>query len=176
MQNISNLKNVADVCDKNPHRPSLECGYVRNGFLYATNGHIALKQSLELYQLSEEEIKFLEGKFLHRELLKDLSKCQTLAFTEDRIVGEKNGVKNEFFYSDDKVNYPNVDAVFPSALEAVDTIRIDFGLLNKASKCLIDSSYGIDIRFHGKTRAVLISTPNYGFEEQTALIMPRQVF
>ena len=70
-----------------PTRPEMCCIYFRNGFAYASDGHILAKNRIsEISGLEDHEITALDGKFLHADFYKDMLKYDNIMIAAARIM------------------------------------------------------------------------------------------
>ena len=66
------------ACSKNELRKEMQCVYFKDGFAYASDGIILVKNRIsEISGLEECEAEALNGKFLHADLYKDIY-CSSL--------------------------------------------------------------------------------------------------
>ena len=78
---------IWNCCGTDDLRPVMQCAYIKDGFIYATDAHIAIKQSLEsVHGIDPVEIKCLEGKLLHSKILKLLAKCEIVGFSQGKTL------------------------------------------------------------------------------------------
>lgn len=70
------------ACADDELRPNMECVYFQNGHAYATNAHVAIKQSLEHYCTVVNK-DLLEGRCFYRDSFKDI-------FSFDIVAGSNN--------------------------------------------------------------------------------------
>lgn len=82
-----------------PTRPEMCCIYFRNGFAYASDGHILAKNRIsEISGLEDHEITALDGKFLHADFYKDMLKYDNIMIAEDGIECSKDNDKVFFIF------------------------------------------------------------------------------
>lgn len=158
-------------------RFAMMCAHVSNGYIYATNACILIRQKLDaVHKISEEEIKYLEGKFLHRELLKELECYEYIRFEADGIHASKSGVICKFKYSEE-VKYPNCEAVIPPAesSDVVTHIGVNTKLLALVTECLSPQVSGHKLTFSGTDKAIIVTGAEFSRNEELGLIMPTKV-
>lgn len=90
------------ACSDDENRPNLSLVKIKNGVACATDGTILVK--IDLLKTSEkhitpDDIKILNGKCIHKEVWKEIHKCETLQFDDDGIYCFKNGIKKTFEYN-----------------------------------------------------------------------------
>lgn len=164
------------ICTKSDLRPAMKCVYFKDGFLYATDAHIAIKQSLKLHGLEQEEINALDGKLISSEGIKALKKMDGFYIDEKGIVGVKGQNETRFNFVDER--FPDLEAVLPkSSQEATEFIGINPELYARVGKVLIsdeDVPNFFRLDFYGTTRAIKATT-KIPDTEQIAIIMPNLV-
>lgn len=107
------------ACSNNEIRPAMSCIYFKDGFAYASDGMILVKNRIsECSTLDEAEIQALEGKLLHRDFYKDMIKYDDILISEEGIECHKNGEKCFFYFSTfgEGVKYPDAEKVLQEAL------------------------------------------------------------
>ncbi len=166
------------ACGSDQLRPTMNNVYFSDGYLYATDAHIVIKQSLKLHDFEEEEIKAVDGKYIHVNVMKELVKYDYLSFKEDHIFVIGGNVKAKFDYNNDEEGkYPNIAAVIPNPKDAaaIDGIVVSSKLLNILGNCMIkDITNGLKLTFYGEHRGIVVATPNIPIEDQLGIIMPVQ--
>jgi len=167
---------IWNACGADHIRPVLSYAHVKDGYIYATNAHILIKQKLTaVHGIDEEQASHLEGKFLHRELLKELDRYDVVQFEKDSIYATKSGVETRFKYSFFDGVFPNCDAVIPSTdkIEAVENIGVNHAILKE----LTSAMYKNDIpkhrlTFHGSNRGIIVTNEELSRDEELGIIMP----
>lgn len=132
------------ACAKNEDfRKELECIYFNNGFAYATNQKILVRnRTSEISGLNEAEIEALNGKFLHADFYKDMLKYDNIMIAEDGIECTKGNDK-VFFYFSTFEKYPSAERVLQDALNkqtvSMPQVSFDMKLMQKLNKALYES-------------------------------------
>lgn len=105
------------ACAKdNPSRREMECIFFKDGFAYATDTHVIVRNRIsEISKLNGAEIEALDGKFLHASFYKDMLKYDNIMIAEDGIECSK-GSDKVFFYFSKFENYPDAEKVLQNAL------------------------------------------------------------
>lgn len=172
--------NIETICAKDDLRPALQCAYFSKGYVYVTDAHILLKQSLsDVHGLDAEQIATLEGKLLHRDDLKALKGHESYKVTEEGIIAYKGNRSTTYHYYGGEEKYPDCDAVIPNLAETkmeTDIYGINPDLLQRLTKAMY-SDVGINhvkMHFSGQNRACLIEN-DVALEHQKGLIMPCNV-
>lgn len=157
------------ACADDPLRPIMECVHFMNGFAYASNAYLLIKQSLEYSQV--QDIHLLEGKSIHRDSFKEILTYQTATATEDGIQCKDDNDREAFYY------YAKVDKIpeFEKTLSSHSCKGVDFIGMNPkhmaiVSKALIGADKAIRINFNGIDKGMLIEVLDY--ENQVAFLMP----
>lgn len=118
---------------KDGMRKEMACIYFKDGFAYATDGHILVKNRIsEISTFSEEEIAALDGKLLPAEHYKDILKYDECLISDEGIEAVK-GDDRAFFYfkNPGDGHYPNADKVLQDALnrQTVPMPEVGFNIL-----------------------------------------------
>lgn len=148
-------------------RPALSLACCKDGYVYVTDAHVAVKQSLsKFHNLSPEHVANLNGKFIHKDVLKELDKFQIVSYEADYITAKKEVGKNmmtvKFNYNECD-NYPNVEKVINEAInrdkgkEMVNQISFNPKLLNRLYDAMKPRLYGF-----GGTALIFDFVSGYG--------------
>ena len=92
---------ISEAVSTDSLRPIMQYAVVQNGRIIATDSHILVNISLNIWIESEEELANLEGKIFNIKLLKKITKnWSELIFQKDRILfKDKDGFTEFAFYS-----------------------------------------------------------------------------
>lgn len=163
-----------ECCGSDPVRPAFQCVYFKNGFAYATDGYVCIKQTLALQGVYDPEN--LEGKALHRDSYKDLMGFEEVVCSEDGIEAcNANGQKVFFEYYPESEESPAPD--FERFLKGkkgatpMTFIGIDFTSFEKLNKALYAPGGNIRLQFTGIDSHILVDA--IGVEDQEATMMPK---
>ena len=107
------------ACVKNDDlRKTMSCVYFKDGFAYATDGIVLVKNRLsEMSTFDESEIAALDGKFLPAEHYKDILKYDECLISEDGIETVKEDDRTFFYFKDfGEEKFPKADEVLQYAL------------------------------------------------------------
>ncbi len=131
------------ACSKDELRPAEQCIFFNNGFAYATDGHILVRNRIsEISGLKEHEIETLSGKFLRADFYKDMLKYDTIMIAEDGIECSK-GDDKVFFYFSAFEKYPDAEKVLSDALNMQTTpmpqVSFNMKLMQRLNKALYKS-------------------------------------
>lgn len=163
------------ICSKD-EKSRYNCVWFKNGYAYATDGHIAIRQALKLHDFTEEGIKNLEGKAIHRRLFEELLRYDLIVPEKDHIRAIKKGCFAKFEYSICDYEFPDIEKMIKEiSSEKVNEIKIDFNLIEKLNKALINGieSSRYKLKFSGEGKGIIISDYLSNNEsEQMAILMP----
>lgn len=162
------------IASRDELRPALNCVYIKDGYVYVTDAHVAVKQSLkEIHGFSEDVIKALDGKLIHKDAIKLMRGNKAYEVTEDGVTAIAGGRKTTYHFVDER--YPDVDAVFPSEKDRDEKpdVKITQSLLEKLSKVLAGNDDGVILEFYTGYKPIVVYTQMFSKNNQIALIMPR---
>jgi len=161
------------ACAKNDEtRPVMNCIYFKDGFAYASDSHILVKNKLdECSTLEASFIEALDGKILSANNYKDILKYDEILIAEDGIEATK-GTDKAFFYFEKNLTYPNAESVIQSALNkqhiALSEVGLNTKLLVKLNEALSGAG-SCKLQFYGAGNAVVLQ----GMEQASlGIIMP----
>lgn len=166
---------IESICSDDDLRPAMNCVYFKDGYLYATNALIAIKQKLSLHGIHDDIAKHLDGKLLHRSHLAMMKKCDYFEIVQGGIKSKKGMVEMIHLFMEGE-RYPDVDAIIPrTGFVELDSICVNADLLKKTQDVLFmvlnDTYKFLKLRFRQKNQAIVITT-NLPEEDQIAIIMP----
>lgn len=158
------------------NRAELQHAYVRNGYVYATNATILIKQSLtEIHEIEPKQQAIVEGKNFHIDLLKQLWKFKFIEFKESGIVAGDGKAWCEFDYSY-TCTMPNMEAVLKSQSGLIELSKISFNPKYLALlENVMDLSYSsgaLVMQFAGETKAIQVFSSYDTMDIQLGIIMP----
>lgn len=160
-----------EVCASDELRPIMVCVHFKDGFAYASDGHMLVKQSLEYHTILG--IDFLNGKSIHKDNYKAIMGFETAECNEDGVACSDSDGRTAFFeYFDIKdTAVPNFDAVLkPTGQKSIEFVGINPEYLAKIGKAMHVPSNIFRLRFQGVDKSILIDTPE--IENQWGLLMP----
>ena len=109
---MKQLKPMHLVCIEDEMRPNMALIQIKNGVAYATNANILVKIDLALTStLSEQDLEILNGKYIHKEVWKEIWKCDILELEKDRIICHKDNIKKIFEYHTSQGEFFNLDSI-----------------------------------------------------------------
>lgn len=176
-KNKNNFKKSVKMhlaCKPDPLRPAY--GYIqfKDGFAYASDGHIAVKNRIEeISGLNQAEIEALDGKFLQSEFYRDMLKYEEILIAEDGIEC-KNGEDRVFFYFSTVEKPFDIKKVIDEHLNMepmqVEHISFNMKYLMDLSKAMYQCE-SCTFTFHGEGRGVVLKS-NDEDVNSVGLIMP----
>jgi len=164
------------ACSDHMLRPSLNYVYFINGFMYASDAHILVKQSLKLHDIFESD--FLNGKSINKNTYANILKYQFANATENGIECSMRDNKDVvlFKYSENEMTMPDFESVLNFEYESLSGIKFSMEFNCIKFKRLISSMYlpkgNIIMTFNGENKAVKITAGGVDENLQVALLMP----
>lgn len=131
------------ACSTDGFRPELQCVFFNNGYAYASDAHILVRNRIsEISGLNESEIEALNGKCLRADFYKDMLKYDSIMIAEDGIECAKDNDK-AFFYFSKFEKYPDAEKVLQDALNKqtvpLPQFSFDMKLIQRLNKALYRS-------------------------------------
>lgn len=166
--NFTTKLNLA--CSTDENRPLLGCVHFENGFAYASNGHIVIKQSLEYHSILEAQL--LDGKSIHRENYSNIMQFEAATANEEGIHCQNKDGRSAFFeYYDRKgQEIPDFDRVINQfSAKGVDFIGFNPKYFEIIGKALYNGDQ-VRVSFAGIDKGMLCDVP--AWENQIAYVMP----
>lgn len=108
------LKPIHLACGDDELRPNIALIEINNNIATATDGSILVKVDLTMNNNSEltpEQLKTINGKFIHREVWKEIFKCDFLEFDDQYIICHKDSIKKLFEYSEANGAFFNTNTI-----------------------------------------------------------------
>lgn len=160
-----------EVCSNDELRPILMCVHFKDGYAYASDGHVLIKQSLDYHSIGKPEL--LDGKSMHKDNYKAIMQFEIAECDDNGVACSDNDGRTAYFeFFDYKgLQQPNFEATLKrSGFAEVSFIGINPEFLYKLSKAMHNPSGVMRLQFQGLDKPVLIDV--VGIEDQYALIMP----
>lgn len=159
------------ACSSDELRPVFGFVFFENGYAYATNGHIAIKQSLEYCDVVN--CQELNNHAIHSSAFAQIIKYPMAVATQEGIECSDQKVKVLFRYTDMELIRPKLEeCVKDLKCEAVYSIGLCPHLFALAEKILYhDETLPAVVEFNGENKAMRVTykdSPN-----QEVYIMPR---
>lgn len=164
---------VFECCADDKLRPIMQCVFFENGYAYASDGTVAIKQTLSFQTVID--IPELDGKLLHKDSYSAVMGFEFATATPDGIdCLNANGQKAffEYFAPPETDKIPNYEAIIKGkrGLTSVGFIGIDPRRLARLTKALYDPSGNLRLQFSGVDSAIFVDV--VGVDEQQAIMMP----
>lgn len=167
------------ACSDDELRPVMSQIYFKDGFAYASDGYILVKNKIEeCSSIDAEQIKILENKYLHKDHYRDILKYDLIEISEEGVEARKvNGGEKAFFYfsNPDNYKYPNAERLLQEVLnkQNVHTCDVGFNLkfMDKLRKALFDSN-SCKFRFKGDNINLNVILESISTNMSMGLIMP----
>jgi hypothetical protein len=169
--NFNKNAKLHEICAIDELRESMEYVYFDEGNAVCSEGHImAIFKISEISTIGEEQIKLLEGKFIHRSAFKEMLKYNEIVVESDFITAKGNGFDVRFTLKSD-IKYPNYKKVISDAIAyqgKKEKVTIDSKLLDLLQRCV--GSTGSIINMSTGLQGMIVGYPSM---ESYALIMPQ---
>lgn len=162
------------ACAVGQLRPAIECAYIHNGFVYMTDLHLVVKQSLyHVHNMCDEEIENLEGKMIHRDILKYLDKCRIVEFKEDYILAHNGTIISKINYSTNSGIFPqNIKEIISHKCGTVKQIGFNPRYLMTIYETFAGITPNVHLFFESTTKGIKVTNEDYPETHQTAILMP----
>jgi len=164
-----------EVCADDKLRPLMQCVHFKDGFAYASNGYISIKQTLELHSVMNKEL--LEDKSIHKDSYKAIMAFEIAECNEEGIYCKNTSGQTAFFGYFDRMGemIPNFEKAMQTGkgLTSLSFIGLDPDLLNKLSKAIYNPSNNMRMQFTGIDSAIIIDA--VGVDGQSARLAPRMI-
>lgn len=164
-----------ECCSDDKMRPLFQCVHFENGYAYAADGMIAIKQTLAFQSIVNPEE--LDGKSIHRDSYKQIMAFEIAEANADGIeCWNENGQKVFFEYYElkDGEKVPDFEKVINTrhGLTNLTFLGIDPKMLMRLNHAIYcPAGHTIRMQFTGINKPILIDVP--GIDEQTAILMPK---
>lgn len=164
-----------ECCGDDELRPLMQCVHFLNGYAYATNGYVSIKQTLELQSIMNKEN--LDGKSLHKKSYQAIMGFEIAECNLDGIYCKNTTGQTAFFdyFNRNDEPIPNFEkAMQPKrGLTSLSFIGINPEHLARLSKAIYNPGNNLRMQFTGIDSQVLVDA--IGVEGQTATIMPQML-
>lgn len=166
------------ACAKDDFRSVMQHIYFKDGFAYASDAHILVKNDLTACSnLDPDQIELLDGKLLHADHYKNILKYDTIVVSEEGIEAKKDQNK-AFFYFTESEKYPNAEKVLNDALNhtsiPMSQIGFDVKLIQRISKALCTDNR-FKFTFKGEGAPVICENLNSDYLNCIGIIMPQMI-
>lgn len=124
---MEKVLSIADVkllpihvaCSSDDFRPNGALIEIRNNIAIATNFHVLVNVDLKIASaLTNDMLEVLNGKYIHKEVWKQMHKCDELYIDDHFIYVTKNGIKQFFEFSTPQGEFFKIDSIVREIKEA----------------------------------------------------------
>lgn len=162
------------ACAKDKLRKSLQCVHFLNGYAYASDGIILIKQSLEINN-GIPNYEMLENKSIHKDSFNEIRKFDIVVVNEDGFDCTKGGRKAFFPFTDlEGEVIPDFDAVIPQQVVELSEIGVSpkyVGILEKA----MAGGHKLRLAFTGIDSGMIFQSMDSDYADQIAMLMPGRI-
>ena len=159
------------ICGTDDLRQALQYVAFEDGYQVCTDAHILVKRSLELDDFLPTEIKQMNGKFLHKDVYKEILRYDFVSIVDEKIHCVKGEIKAVFEFSTLESKFPNWKAAIPNdSIIECDEIGMSAKILKLVHS--VSSNDQTRFKFYGKNKAILVRGSETTWDEETILIMP----
>ena len=160
------------ACSNDTLRPAMSCIYFKDGFAYASDAYILVKNSLqECSTISAAQIELLNDKYLPAKSYANILKYDDIIISEDGIEAIKDGNKVFFYFAKD-LKFPDAEKVIQESLNKPKVQSFEVGLnidmLIKLNKALCGAEK-CKLQFTGEGSAVILQSME---QSSVGIIMP----
>lgn len=171
--------NIQNACGNDDIRPHFKCVYFKNGYAYAIDCHILVRESLNhVHDMNDDQIKMLDDKMISKDSFKYLKNISSFEIKNDGIlVRQKSGLEILVMYSKDS-NRAEFEAVIPDidncTFDHKDLIlAINPFVLKKLLSCLENAISKVYVMPNEKNnRAILMGVDDIPLKNILMLLMP----
>jgi hypothetical protein len=160
------------ACGDDNLRPRFNYVYFVNGFMYASDAHILVKQSLQLHTIIN--CNLLNGKSIHKNTYTNILKYQFAHATENGIECSMRGNADVvlFKYSKNEMTMPDFESVLNFEYKSMSSIKINCIKFKRLISSMYLPEGNITMTFCGDNKAVKITAGGVDENLQVALLMP----
>lgn len=164
------------ACCSDDLRPAFSYVHFVDGYAYASNGHIAIKQSIADY-CSVIDADSLNGHAIHRDSFQDIIKYEIAQANDEGIECWNEDGKKAFYpylTADSNVKTPNFEAAFAQVSPTTcKMFGINPALFAIADRVLIHGNEAVRVTLSGMNKPMILDCDTY--PNQKVLIMPMLV-
>jgi hypothetical protein len=171
MEKYTFTTKLHEACGNDELRPIFMCVHFMNGFAYASDGSMVIKQSLEYHSILED--KCLEGKSIHKDNYKAIMTFDKATCDDQGVACENADGRTAYFEYFDRKNtkIPEFDLIMKlTGRRSIEFIGIAPELLYRLSKAMHSPSGMLRMEFQGVDKPIFVDA--VGIENQFAMIMP----
>ncbi len=164
------------ACGNEDFRPAFSYVHFVNGYAYASNGRIAVKQSMADY-CTVIDAEMMNGHAIHKDSFQDIIKYEIAQANDEGIeCWDEDGKKAFYPYlpADSNVKTPNFDAVFAQVSPTpCKMFGINPAYFAIADKVLIHGSTAVRVTLSGMNQPIMLECDEY--PNQQVMIMPMTI-
>lgn len=160
--------------DKKSLTAALNYIFFKDGFVWASNGFVLVRQALSEHGFSKEESILLEGKVIHRDIFAKIWKDSPIRIEENSIIGISKTLyplQNPKEIGVTPIDYGLVlDTSLRRETQELTTVFLDLGslvLINQVSFKPV-----VKLLFTGLMTAIIANSEGLVWEQEVFLIMP----
>lgn len=174
--NFDKICKMYMACSNNELRPQMQFIYFTNGFAYASDGHILVKNKLSEINnyIPNEQLAILEGKLIHKSSFQKILSYDKIEITETGVVCKTEYSSVEFKFGDADLKYPNAELIFDGAKKnrgSQSKVSVNPTLLYRLSQALYSDGKLVMKFSENGMQAILIQSGESGIESE-GVIMP----
>lgn len=171
MKNFTFISNLHLACGKDMLRPALQCVHFKNGYAYASNAYVLIKQPLSLSNIQESEN--LEGKAIHSSIFKEIRKMKHVTCTPDGFECRTKDNQKVFYQYLETNTPPDFEAVIPKDKPGgVAEIGIKPAFVALLGKAMAGGACGLKAIFRGERGAIIFEPIQQEYNGEIGLFMP----
>jgi len=162
------------ACSSDQLRPAMSHLAFRKGMVLATDAHILVQQKLSLHNFTEDEIKQMEGKVIHKDTFNEMYRYDVIKVIDGHFVCTKGEITAKFPLIEPDFRYPDFTSALPkdSEKEPLSSIDVSLVLMEKAGKLTLSQSGITEVKFTTPTKGIQIKAMDLTWEDELILVMP----
>lgn len=165
------------ACANDEFRVVMEHVYFQDGFAYASDAYVLVKNDLSICSsIPLEQIEILNGKLLHKDAYKEILKYDVIDISEEGIQCKK-GNNTAFFYfnTDSSLKYPKAEELIKEKLNLhtvpIPQVSINTKLIEVMNKALYHQRE-LKFTFKGANESIICEDNDVDPTNCVGLIMP----
>lgn len=171
---IENFKTPIHLaCNTNDLRPAMWYVFFEGGYAYATNGRLAIKQSLCKEYCAVRNKDKLNLKCIHKDAFAKIMQFPIAIAKENGIECTDGNITVLFNYGPEDIKRPNLEkaVIKKFKVDTVKAINLNIEYFALAKRCLYHEEHKkARVEFQGVEKALRVTYPD--FPNQEAYIMP----
>ena len=175
-ENFDKSVKMHEACVSDELRPALEHIYFKDGYAYASNAAVLVKNCIEdICFVCANQRQLLNGKLLHKDHYKEILKYNTITISEEGIecVDRKSSRKAFFYFAKEgEYKYPDAEKVLQNALNAKNTSVSEIGIKGNLIKIINNALFESDMckfQFKGIGNPIVLQSTT---SRSIGIIMP----